>query len=297
MPIAKRLSTDWAFASARTTFNIFRRSRLVVLAAALALSSLNEGEGATNTSAEVELWRLDCGWFIDLPINFMSDVFAYSDQKKTLTNSCYLIRHNDVYMLWDAGFRPSDLTPNTDGVRPETLLQQLARIRLLPERISIIGISHFHFDHTGQASLFPGARLLIGEPDLDLLAQGARYGNRHDVSPWLTNAAKVDRVVGDRDVFGDGTVVMLATPGHTMGHYSLLVRLAKLGNVILSGDLWHFAAQIPQDGVPAHTMNRAALLASMDRISKAVTNLDARLVIQHEPADIDKLPIFPLSAK
>jgi N-acyl homoserine lactone hydrolase len=267
--------------------------RLVVVTAVLSFLALDVDAIAGTTSAEVELWRLDCGEVVDVPLDLMSDVFAYPGQKNTLTNSCYLIRHHDDYMLWDTGLRPDEL-----GVGHKTLVQQLAHIGVVPEKITVIGISHFHYDHTGQASLFPAARLLIGEQDLDLLVRGVQLGRREDLQPWLTSGEKVDRVVGDKDIFGDGTVVMLSTPGHTMGHHSLLVRLAQR-NVVLSGDLWHFAAQVPRNGVPipGGTMDRAAALASMDRITQATTNLNALLIIQHEPADIEKLPKFPLSAK
>lgn len=275
--------------------------RFVALGAALVLLSLTEGAAAATASAEVELWRLDCGAFVDLNLDGMSDAFDYPDQKKTLTNSCYLIRHNYDFMLWDTGFRPSDLNAKADAAPHETIVRQLARIGLATEKITFVGISHFHFDHTGQASLFPGARLLIGESDFEVLAHGAQtfgvLSGKSDIWPWLTETAKVDRVVGDKDIFGDGTVVMLATPGHTTGHHSLLVRLAKRGNVILSGDAWHFSEQVSHNGVPPENMDRAATLASMDRILKAAANLNALLIIQHEPADIDKLPKFPLSAK
>jgi len=269
------------------------RFRLVAVAVVLSLLLLEEDAAAGTTSAEVELWRLDCGEIVDVPLDLMSDVFAYPGQKSTLTNSCYLIRHRDEYMLWDTGLRPAEL-----GAGHKTLAQQLAHIGVVPEKITVIGISHFHYDHTGQASLFPDARLLIGEPDFELLVHGVELGRREDIQPWITNGAKLERVVGDKDVFGDGTVVMLATPGHTLGHHSLLVRLAK-HNVVLSGDLWHFAAQVSRNGVPipGGTMDRAAALASMDRITQATTNLKALLVIQHEPTDIGKLPKFPLSAK
>jgi N-acyl homoserine lactone hydrolase len=273
------------------------RSFAVLGAAVLALMPLSGGAAAPSTSpAQIELWRLDCGEFPDFPLDEMSDAFDYPGQKKTLTDSCYLVRHNDDFMLWDTGFRPSLLNPNGKA-RHQTIVQQLARIGLAPEKITLIGISHFHFDHTGQASLFPGARLLIGQPDFELLAHGVEAGETDDIRPWLADTAKVDRVVGDKDVFADGTVIMLATPGHTPGHHSLLVRLAKRGNVILSGDLWHFAEQISHNGVPLETMDRAAELASMDRITRATANLHALLIIQHEAADIDKLPQFPLSAK
>lgn len=275
------------------------RRRLAALAAVLGLLSLGEGaaDADATASAEVELWRLDCGEFVDFPLNVASDVFAYPGQRKTLANSCYLIRHNDEYMLWDTGFPPSALKAKANGTKGETLVQQLARIEVPPERVTFVGISHFHWDHTGQASLFPAARLLIGAPDFELLVAGVQYAQRNDIGPWLTNTEKVDRVAGDKDVFGDGTVVMLATSGHTPGHHSLLIRLKESGAVILSGDLWHFTEQVSHSGIPPYNADRADTLASMDRILKAAAYLKAKIIIQHEPADIDKLPNFPLSVK
>lgn len=105
----------------------------------------------------------------------------------------------------------------------------------------------------------------------------------------------IDTVSGDRDVFGDGRVVMLGTPGHTPGHHSLLVRLAS-GSILLTGDLWHFSEQVALKGVPRVNTDRADTLASMDRISRIATTLGARVVIGHEPADIALLPVFPAYA-
>jgi glyoxylase-like metal-dependent hydrolase (beta-lactamase superfamily II) len=134
----------------------------------------------------------------------------------------------------------------------------------------------------------------MGKADFDILAEG----KSPDIAPWLAEGAKNrEKVSGDKDVFSDGSVVMLATPGHTTGHYSLLVRLQKFGPVILSGDLWHLSEQMSHNGVPPENIDRAATLASMDRILKAAVNLKAKIVIQHEKADIPKLPLFPASAR
>jgi len=246
------------------------------------------------TAADVELWRLDCGEFRDFDIAQMSDTFAYPGRTKTLANSCYLIRHKNEYMLWDTGFSSKTIQDFNGAVAMrETLVEQLSRIGVDPKQVLIVGISHFHPDHTGQAARFPQARLLMGKADFDLLAQS----KSEDVAPWLTDKANLEEVSGDKDVFGDGSIVMLATPGHTMGHYSLLVRLQKFGPVILSGDLWHFSEQVSHNGVPSENMDRAATLASEDRILKAAANLKAKIVIQHEKADIPKLPLFPASAR
>jgi N-acyl homoserine lactone hydrolase len=274
--------------------NVFRAT---IAAAVFALTTMH---GIAAASADVELWRLDCGAFPDWSIEQMSDTFDYSGKIKTLVNSCYLIRHGRDYMLWDTGLSAAGADQfNKAGLKTtlgETLRDQLSRISVDPKQISIVGISHFHPDHTGQAPQFPQARLLMGKADFELLAEAKST----DIAPWLAEGANLEKVLGDKDVFGDGSVVMLATPGHTMGHHSLLIRLSKFGAVILSGDLWHFSEQVNHNGMPPPVpgvTDRADELASMDRVLKAATNLKAKIIIQHEMADVSKLPKFPSSAR
>jgi N-acyl homoserine lactone hydrolase len=276
----------------RTRLRRAHCARMAVFVAVMLVVAL-PGRAAT-TAPDIELWRLDCGEFPGFDIAQMSDTFAYPGRVKTLTDSCYLIRHNNEYMLWDTGCSPRTIKDfNGAAVMRETLLDQLPRIGVDRKQVSIVGISHSHPDHTGQAAQFPQARLLMGKADFDLLAQD----KSEDIAPWLTDKANLEEVSGDKDVFGDGSVIMLATPGHTMGHYSLLIRLPKFGPIILSGDLWHFREQVLHNGVPPENVDRAATLASMDRILKAANNLKAKIIIQHEKADIPKLPLFPASAR
>jgi glyoxylase-like metal-dependent hydrolase (beta-lactamase superfamily II) len=90
---------------------------------------------------------------------------------------------------------------------------------------------------------------------------------------------------------------MLSLPGHTPGHHSLLVRLPQTGAVLLTGDLYHLTEAVQNRSVPIFNTNRADTLASIDRFEAIRRNLRARVVIQHEPADIAKLPAFPESAR
>ena len=254
--------------------------------------------------AQISLWRLDCGEFV---INqygaFFSDTFQYPPGPKTIVGSCYLIRHGDRYMLWDTGLTDALIghgfsnAAQTLSLR-RSLVDQLAQIHVRPEQIEIIGISHWHFDHTGQARRFPQARLIMGRADVELLrgTPPVDEDSARGLAPWLTGGGTLDAIDGDKDVFGDGRVVMLAMPGHTPGHYSLLVRLAS-GPVLLSGDLYHFTEQVANRGVPPFNDDRADTLASMDRFERIARNLGARTIIQHEPADIAKLPAFPEAAR
>ncbi|MGR6430254.1 N-acyl homoserine lactonase family protein [Rhizobium sp. PAMB 3174] len=255
-------------------------------------------------SADLELWRLDCGSIKVNDLNAFSDTFAYTGMSRDLTDSCYLIRHGKSYMLWDTGLPAALLgAPQDASVMSPTLKatipDQLKAIGVKPEEISIVGISHYHFDHVGQAADFPGATLMIGKADLDALKETPLpFGaDPKMLSPWISGGAKADPVSGDRDVFGDGSVTILAAPGHTPGSQALLVRLQEMGPVLLSGDIVHFEEQFANHGVPPFNTNRAETLASMDRVEGIAKDLKATLVIQHDANDVKTLPAFPKSAR
>lgn len=270
-----------------------------LLAAAMAIPTLGAAQ-----AAEVELWRLDCGSIKVSDLSAFSDTFRYQGEERTLTDSCYLIRHDAAYMLWDTGL-PTGLLGAAQDAKPmapslaRTIKDQLAEIDVAPEKIKTIGISHNHFDHIGQAGEFPHARMLIGELDLaGFRATPPAFGVEPAlVKPWLDGIARLETVSGDKDVFGDGSVVMVATPGHTPSSYSLLVRLAETGPVLLSGDTVHFEEQFANRGVPPFNFDRAESLASMERLEDMAKALQAVLVVQHDPNDVAKLPAFPKSAK
>lgn len=267
-------------------------------AVAAALAALASVAAAQSSPTSMALWRLDCGTIQVDDIDLFSDAFLYVGQKKTLTDSCYLIRHGENYVLWDTGL-PGELAGKTVHSAPFTnslkarIVDQLARIGVRPEQVNFVGISHSHFDHTGQAADFTRATLLIGGEDYEKVKAEtpARF------APWTTGGSKVEKVAGDKDIFGDGSVVMLAMPGHTPGHHSLLVRLPQTGAVLLTGDLYHFTENVRNRGVPGFNTDRADTLASMDRFQAIAKSQKARVVIQHEIGDIGKLPAFPKAAQ
>lgn len=271
---------------------------------AIALASVLTVAQAAN-AAEVKLWRLDCGSIQVKDLNAFSDTYDYTGTTRVLTDSCYLIKHDDAYLIWDTGLPAGMLNAPFDDNAPmsptlkETLPAQLEKIGVKPDEIGTIGISHYHFDHMGQAADFPKAKLLMGQADLAAMKQDPLpFAAMPDLlAPWLKNGAPVEAVVGDKDVFGDGSVMMLTMPGHTPGSYALLVRLAKTGPVLLSGDIVHFEEQIEHSGVPPFNHDRAQSLASMDRLQHMARSLKATLVIQHDASHISKLPEFPEPAE
>src|SRR5437764_6673870 len=248
--------------------------------------------------ADVSLWRLDCGTGAkpNMLGERFTDTFAYGpDKQLTFTYSCYVIKHGEEYMVWDTGFPPG-ANPNAPKV---SLADQLGQLKVSPDQIKYVGISHYHADHTSQLPSLPKSTLLIGKGDWDAIiaATPAQGVNAPAFKHWMSGGGAMEALTTDRDVFGDGSVVVLRTPGHTPGHSALLVRLKEKGAVILTGDAVHFHENYDSNGVPAFNYDRAQTLASLERIKKIAANLKATVIIQHDPRDIGKLPAFPAAAR
>ncbi|HEX4383829.1 MAG TPA: N-acyl homoserine lactonase family protein [Myxococcales bacterium] len=253
-------------------------------------------------AAEVALARFDCGKTNELndqALARFNDIGAFKGIKVPLTFSCYLIKHGSDYMIWDTGQPPAGGATPSPNAPKSTLVEQLAQLKLKPEQIKFVGISHYHGDHLGQVASFPDATLLIGKGDWEVLTSSTPNpaANPANVTRWISGGGKVEPVTGDKDVFGDGSVVILNTPGHTPGHHSLLVHLKEKGAVMLTGDLSHFHENYDSNGVPTFNVSRADTLASLDRFKKLAANLKATVIIQHDARDIEKLPAFPAMAK
>ena len=264
------------------------------IAASIALAFAT---AAAAQGPELSLTRLDCGTPrapTDVNTRF-SDTYSFPGLTLQFVFSCYLIRHGDDYMIWDTGFGP-----NAGETAPKvTLPQHLAKLNVKPEQVKYIGISHYHGDHIGGAHLLPGATLLIGKGDWDVLT-APKQPQGVDPAPlkhWISEGGKVEPVPLDKDVFGDGSVMMLYTPGHTPGHHSLLVKLPQTGAVILTGDAAHFHENYDSNGVPSFNHDRAETVASLDRIKKIAGNTKATVIIQHDARDISKLPAYPEAAR
>lgn len=263
----------------------------LVLAAIVSASS-----AAAQSAPTVAVSRLQCGTNAaptDVGQRF-SDTYAFSGLMVQLTFSCYAIRHGDDYLIWDTG-NPVGGSPTA----PKTSLTDLlAQGGVKASQVKYVAISHYHGDHTGQANQFPQATLLIGKGDWDAITDpktGAAMAPLF--APWISGGSKVEPQAGDKDVFGDGSVMMLNTPGHTPGHHSLLIRLKETGNVLITGDLAHFHENYEANGVPTFNTDRAATVASLDRFKKIASNLKATVVIQHDQRDVAKIPAFPAVAR
>lgn len=276
--------------------------RVLFSCAVLALAGATGAVRAADPVTDVRLYAMECGTARFKDFGAFSDTGEYDGKAHSAGVSCYLIRHPKGSLLWDAGLGDA-LSAAPGGVDAaggaihlqvdKPLLPQLLQIGITPDDVTHLAFSHLHFDHTGNANAFAQATWLMNKAELDAaLVEPPPFG----VDPSTFSAhktAKLDLLAGDRDVFGDGSVRILSTPGHTPGHQVLMIQLAKAGTVILSGDLYHTQANRKNGRVPVINTSRAETLASFDRVEKIVKNRKARFVIQHAPEDFAALPKFP----
>jgi N-acyl homoserine lactone hydrolase len=261
-----------------------------LITAAAAAFLLYCGSAAAQSAAGIDrLYVLDCGWA------HAADQSRWSPGVNVgkpidISDNCYLIHHvSGGYLLWYTG-TPDAVAAAADGVsmangamvwhRPKTLAGQLAAIGVQPDDIRYVAISHTHPDHVGNVELFPKATVLIQKAEYD-------WAFARPTPPFAAShpAMKLD---GDKDVFGDGSVVILSTPGHTPGHESLLLHLPKTGWIVLSGDAAHFEDNWENRRVPSMNVDKEKTLASMQRIADILAEHHAQLWINHDKPHSDQ---------
>ncbi len=222
---------------------------------------------------------------------------------REFSDSCYLIRHGKDLLLWESGVSDS-IAAMPDGLTVangmltlhvrKTLRSQLQELGIAPADITHLGFSHFHGDHVGNANLFTSAKLYIQQPEYDaaFVPDAAKSGFNPAFYNKLRDSTMV-KLDGDHDIFGDGSVMIYSTPGHTPGHQSLLVRLSKTGPVLLSGDAVHFRENWENRRVPARNFNKEQSLASMEKLAAIIAREHATLWINHDKPQTDALPHAP----
>lgn len=262
------------------------------------LSAAIAAQPAPHSTPPIRLYTLDCGQLDLDDMGIFFDTGEHVGERGTMAVPCYLIQNGNRWLLWDTGLGDR-LAAFPEGkhilggqwtVR-HTLVSQLAELGLKPDDIAFVGLSHLHADHSGNVGLFTRSSILLGAAEL-AWAQAGGIGTDPAIVAAVTHE-HVKPIGGDEDVFGDGRVRMLATPGHTPGHRSLLITLPTSGTILLTGDLYHTRENLEKALVPGVNVSRADTLASFDRFRRMAERLHARIIVQHSPDDFAAMPRFP----
>ena len=161
-----------------------------------------------------------------------------------------------------------------------------------------VEVARTHGDHIGNVGLFPESTVLIQRAEYKWISSpdgpNDNVNQLKALARKLMGTPKHLRLLdGDTDVFGDGSVTLISTPGHTPGSQSLLVHLKNSGFVILSGDVVHLEENFEKNTVPSLNTDRTASIASMERIRKMIATYKAKFFINHDKAESDALKLIP----
>ena len=269
---------------------------------ALALLGSCAAPAGTQTATVERMYVFDCG------TNRTKDLSRWTPGSNAgvpweFSDNCYLIKHAKGLMLWDSGLSdaiaamPDGLTGGGGAINyrvTKTLASQLAEVGVAPTQITHLAFSHTHSDHVGNANYFTAATLFIQEPEYQAAfgPDAAKFGFAPaNYEKLRNNPLKLLR--GDFDVFGDGSVTIISTPGHTPGHQSLLVKLPKTGAVILSGDMVHMQDNWTNRRVPSMNYDKDQSTQSMAKVAALLDTNRAQLWINHDKANSDRIPRAP----
>lgn len=259
----------------------------------------------------VRLYVFDCGRLKSANPQILLD---HGVTTTDMSVTAYLIVHPRGTLLWDTCVIPDenikpDGTTEFRATASKTLRGQLAQIGYKPEDITYLALSHSHYDHSANANEFAGSTWIVSKAERDIMFPDPPPPPRPNANPGrglsaAETAARYSALrnskttildnVHNFDVFGDGTVIVVPTPGHTPGHQSLFVKLAKTGPVILAGDLYHYPIEVtdrdfnPYGGKVSDLENE-----SRARIDALIKQTDAKLWISHDLLLFNTLKLSP----
>ena len=261
---------------------------------------------ATGTGFADKLYRLDGGH------SLANDELVWTPGENVgrsiqFSSTCWLIQHGSEWLLWDTGVPEFALhDPKGWSTLPKlivyhldrTLTGQLAEIGLKTTDVTCVAVSHTHGDHIGNVRLFQNSTILIQRAEYTWISSpDGPNDNVNQLKALARNLMGTPKHLklldGDTDVFGDGSVTLVSTPGHTPGSQSLLVHLKNSGFIILSGDVVHLEENFEKDTVPSLNTDKAASIASMEKIKRMIATYKAKFFINHDKAEFDKLKLIP----
>jgi N-acyl homoserine lactone hydrolase len=220
---------------------------------------------------------------------------------KNMSVACFLIAHPKGTLMWDTGavpdanFKPGG-GPGTmryaTSQRP--LAAALAEVGYRPADITYLALSHFHWDHIGNSNLFAGSTWLVPQAERDIMFSDPPSPRTEPANfAALKNSKTTIIAKNEYDVFGDGSVIIKAAPGHSPAHQVLFLKLKKTGPVVLSGDLYHYPEERKLGKIPTNEFNPAQTATSRAEIEAFLKKTGAQLWIQHDLTANRKLKKSP----
>lgn len=251
---------------------------------------------------EVKLYTFSGGIVMVNNLELFSQDTTYHGQSKEFVDPFYVITHPKGTIMWDAGL-PEGLVgmeapfTSPDGnftvSRNDSLISQLESIGMKISDFKYIALSHTHFDHSGHANKFKDATWLVQESEYDFVTSEESQKTNTDNYNAIKELTNVKKLNGDFDVFEDGSIIIKSLPGHTPGHQALFIDLPEHGPLLLTGDLYHLYENREHKRMPVFNSDVEQTLASMEAFEAFAKEKKAKVYIQHQKEDFNKLPKVP----
>jgi glyoxylase-like metal-dependent hydrolase (beta-lactamase superfamily II) len=250
----------------------------VVLILACGVQKTGGSAETGDAPASLRLYVLDCGTMTGDPARFRLQREEVSTTD--MSTPCYLVAHPRGTLLWDTGALPDG--SERDLVLRRPLLGQLAELGYSPADIDYLALSHYHWDHVANANAFAGATWLVRQVERDAMFAEVPPVTLPENYARLEESNTVILESDDHDVFGDGTVVIKSAPGHTPGHLILYLKLPRTGDVLLSGDVYHFPESRTLQRVPTFDFDQEQTPVTRAAVEEFLAQTGAQLWIQHD---------------
>jgi glyoxylase-like metal-dependent hydrolase (beta-lactamase superfamily II) len=255
---------------------------------------------APKPPASLRLYVMDCGVIKGLAVT----MFGFKEGEvppRDFAVPCYLVVHPKGTLMWDVGVIPDSAFsagggPVTQGISTATkpLTAQLAAIGYKPSDITYLSLSHYHSDHTANANAFAGSTWIVPLAERNAMFASSAAGIMQQSSYSALKSSKTVILTQDEyDVFGDGSVVIKAAPGHTPGHQVLFLKLAQTGPLLVAGDLYHYPEEGTMKRFPSFEFNKEESAASRAAIDDFLKKTGAQMWIEHDAATFAKLKKSP----
>jgi glyoxylase-like metal-dependent hydrolase (beta-lactamase superfamily II) len=248
----------------------------------------------------VRLFALDCGRVTGAAGGFL----AGETGTLTVPVPAYVIVHPEGNLLFDTGLNPGLRTEKAallgaldkdweiDFPQGAEIDAQLALIGLKPADIRYVVNSHLHYDHCGGNAFFPNATLIVHAKEWRAAhrpnMQAAGIYNPRD----FEHMASVREIETELDLFGDGSVIVFPTPGHTPGHQSLKLT-TEAGSIVLAADCCYLKRTLDTLHLPTAMYNRGQMLESLGLL-RGLQAGGARIFYGHDPEFWTTVPKAPL---
>jgi glyoxylase-like metal-dependent hydrolase (beta-lactamase superfamily II) len=191
----------------------------------------------------------------------------------------FLLRSAQGNVLFDTGCHPSvadDAPARWGGLAKlmvpimgpdDNVVAGLAALGLNPDDIDVVLCSHLHPDHCGCNSFFKRATVVMHAREIEAARAPGAAAAGYLAADW-DHPAPVDFVTGERDLYGNGRIVLIPLPGHTPGCMAALVALDRTGAVLLASDTVSLRATLDTGIVPKNTQDADALVKSLAEVRR-----------------------------